>query len=92
MNLEIEIGLERARRTGGPFVFVPADAPPEMVAALSAFARETGRETLKMAGESPAMQAARAAAARDLPAVAKGDNVSFLANLDSIASGKARVE
>ncbi len=92
MNLEIESALESARRTGGKFVFLREDAPPELVDALAHYARESGREILKMAGESPAMQVARAAAARDLPVVAKGDDAAFLGSLAEIAAGKVRCE
>jgi hypothetical protein len=91
-GLEIQTAVEAARRTGGKFVFVPAGAPPELVDALAHYARESGREVLRVPGESPVMQAAREAAARDLPVVAPGDNASFLANLGAIAAGKARVQ
>ncbi len=91
-GLEIQTAVEAARRTGGKFVFVPAGAPPELVDALAHYARESGREVLRVPGESPAMKAAREAAARDLPAVAKGDDAAFLGSLAEIAAGKVRCE
>jgi len=90
-SLEIETALERARRTHGSFVFVPAAASTELLAALSALAAETGRELLHMQAESPTMEAARQAAVREVPTLARGDDAAFLENLSEIAAGRLKI-
>ena len=91
-SLEIQAAVEAARRQPHAFVFVPADASPEMSDALRAFAAESGREVLLKPAENRLDRLAREAAARDIPTVNGNDPGAFLANLKDIASGKVKVK
>lgn len=74
------------------FVFLPADAPPHVEAALREHAEQTRKQVMAAPAEGRVQRLAREAADRNVPAVPAGDGKAFLANIDAIAAGKIKVK
>ena len=90
MSEEINIALETARATHGPFIFTPRGASQAVADALAQEASRTGRELLPPPVESVTQRQAREAATDGRPTVNVKDSRTFLANLKDVASGKVK--